>query len=206
MGMCRGHDPFFQASRRSLAYQLPSLRPLWCPPFSNFRKIFHFQPCFGQSFSSQDANFPNFRSKTPHFSRKICSLDPTFGNPCGTHPPKKVECPPRYLFMKCASLFIQNTLFFTSYAKHLYLNMQNYMFCISICFCICKSIYPIYKIYSFANVYGFSMQQRHQTCAAILIQVQTMLTKMALQQIYQHSYSSSLANNNKNIDQFGSFS
>ena len=23
--------------------------------------------------------------KTPHFLRKICSLDPNFGNPCGTH-------------------------------------------------------------------------------------------------------------------------
>ena len=36
-----------------------------------------------------------FVPKTPHFSKKIRSLDPTFGNPCGTHPPKKkVECPP----------------------------------------------------------------------------------------------------------------
>ena len=48
--------PFFQVSRRSLAYQFTIIAPLLCPPFSNFRKIFNFQPCFGQNFSSQDAN------------------------------------------------------------------------------------------------------------------------------------------------------
>ena len=59
---------------------LPSMHRICAP-------IFNFQPCFVQNFSSQDANFPNFHSpKTPHFSRKIRSPDPTFGNLCGTHP------------------------------------------------------------------------------------------------------------------------
>ena len=93
MGMCRCHDPFFEVSRHSLAYQFILNAPLMCPPLSIFRKILHFHPCFGKNFSSQGANFPNFHSKTPHFSRKICSLGPTFGNSCGTHPPKKIECP-----------------------------------------------------------------------------------------------------------------
>ena len=87
--------PFFQASRRSLAYQFTIIAPLLCPPFSNFRKNFNFQSCFGQNFSSQDANFPNFRSLDPSFFKKIRSLDPTFGNPCGTYPPKKkLSAPP----------------------------------------------------------------------------------------------------------------
>ena len=33
--------------------------------------------------------FQIFIPKTSHFSRKIHSLEPTFGNLCGTHPPKK---------------------------------------------------------------------------------------------------------------------
>ena len=42
--------------------------------------------------------FKIFVPKTPHFSRKIHPLDPTFGNLCGTHPPKKklsASPPPR---------------------------------------------------------------------------------------------------------------
>ena len=35
-GVCRGHDPFFQASRRSLAYQFTINAPLMCPPIFNF--------------------------------------------------------------------------------------------------------------------------------------------------------------------------
>ena len=97
--------PFFQASRRSLAYQFTINAPFMCPTFSIFFFFFklHFQPCFGQNFSSQDTNFPNFRSQDPSFFREIRSLEPTFGNPCGahphTHPPRthththKVECP-----------------------------------------------------------------------------------------------------------------
>ena len=86
----------FQVSRRSVAYQFTINAPLMCPPFSIFRKFFCiFSLIFGQNFSSQDANFPNFCSQDPSVSRKIRSLDPTFGNPCDTHLPKKVECPPR---------------------------------------------------------------------------------------------------------------
>ena len=59
-GMCRGHDPFFQASRPSL--NLPSMRRPCAHHHLNFKKSLHFQPCFGQNFSSQDANFPNVLS------------------------------------------------------------------------------------------------------------------------------------------------
>ena len=52
-------------------------------------KILHFQPYCCQNFSSKDTNFSNFPFRTHHFSSKICSLDSTFGNLCGTHPPKK---------------------------------------------------------------------------------------------------------------------
>ena len=83
--------PFSQASRRSLAYQLTVNVPLMSPLFLIFRKSLHFQPCFGQNSSSLVSNF---HSQDPHFSRKIRSLDSTFWNPRGTHPLKKVECPP----------------------------------------------------------------------------------------------------------------
>ena len=46
----------------------------------NFRIFSH--ACFGQNSISLDP-------------KKIRSLDPTFWNPRGTHPPEKVECPPR---------------------------------------------------------------------------------------------------------------
>ena len=88
--------PFFQASRRSLAYQFAIIAPLLCPPFSNFRKIFNFQPCFGQNFSSQDANFPNFHSLDPSFFKENPLLRPYFLKPVWHIPTqKKVECPPR---------------------------------------------------------------------------------------------------------------
>ena len=87
--------PFFQASRRSLAYQFIIIVPLLCPPFSNFRKIFNFQPCFGQNFSSQDANFPNFRSLDPSFFKANPLPRPYFWKPVWHIPTqKKVECPP----------------------------------------------------------------------------------------------------------------
>ena len=41
-GMCRSHVPFFQASRRSLAYQFTINAPLMCPSSLIFRKILHF--------------------------------------------------------------------------------------------------------------------------------------------------------------------
>ena len=88
--------PIFQANRRSLAFQFTINTPLMCHPFWFFRKILHFQPCFGQKFQLSKCKFVQiFVPKTPHFSRKICSLDPTFGNLCGTHPPKKkLSAPP----------------------------------------------------------------------------------------------------------------
>ena len=88
--------PFFQASRRSLAYQFIVIAQLLCPPFSNFRKIFNFPPCFGQNFSSQDANFPNFRSLDPSFFKENPLPRPYFWKPMWHIPTKeKVECPPR---------------------------------------------------------------------------------------------------------------
>ena len=87
--------PFFQASRRSLAYQFTIIAPLLCPPFSNSRKFFHFQPCFGQNFSSQDANFPKFRSLDPSFFKENPLPRPYFWKPVWHIPTqKKVECPP----------------------------------------------------------------------------------------------------------------
>ena len=74
---------FFQAIRRSLAYQFTVNAPLLCLPFSCFRKFSHFQPWFGQNSISLD----------PNFSRKIRSLNPTFWNPRGTHPPEKSWVP-----------------------------------------------------------------------------------------------------------------
>ena len=84
--------PFFQASRRSLAYQFTTIAPLLCPPFSNFRKIFNFQLCFGQNFSSQDANF---RSLDHSFFKENPLPRPYFWKPVWHIPTqKKVECPP----------------------------------------------------------------------------------------------------------------
>ena len=89
--------PFFQATRRSLAYQFTIIAPLLCPPFSNFIKIFNFKPCFGQNFSSQDANFPNFCSLDPSFFKENPLPKPYFWKPVWHTPTKKkkVECPPR---------------------------------------------------------------------------------------------------------------
>ena len=71
-GVLRSWPPgFFQAIRRSLAYQFTVNAPLLCLPFSCFRNFSHFQPCFGQNSISLD----------PNFSRKIRSLNPTFWNP-----------------------------------------------------------------------------------------------------------------------------
>ena len=89
--------PFFQAIRRSLAYQFTIIAPLLCPPppFSNFRKIFNFQPCFGHNFNSQDANFPNFGSLDPSFFKENPLPRPYFWKPVWHIPTqKKVECPP----------------------------------------------------------------------------------------------------------------
>ena len=57
--------PFFQASRRSLAYQFTIIAPFLCPPFSNFRKFFHFQLCFGQKFQLSRRKFSKFSFPRP---------------------------------------------------------------------------------------------------------------------------------------------
>ena len=62
--------PFFQASRRSLAYQFSVNAPLLWPPFSIFRKFLDFQPCFGQNFSSKDPNFSKFSFPRPPFFKE----------------------------------------------------------------------------------------------------------------------------------------
>ena len=93
MGMCRGHDPLF--SGQSALPSLPIyIAPLLCPPFSNFIKIFHFQHCFGQNFSSQDANFPNFRSLDPSFFKKNPLPRHYFWKPVWHIPTKKNWVPP----------------------------------------------------------------------------------------------------------------
>ena len=95
----RSWPPFFRpVGRGSLAYQFTIIAPLLCPPFSNFRKFFHFQPCFGQNFSSQDANFPNFRSLDPSFFKENPLPRPYFWKFVWHIPTKKkVECPPGIL-------------------------------------------------------------------------------------------------------------
>ena len=82
-GMCRGHDPFFFISGQSAFPSLP-IYPQCAshvPPFSVFRKILHFQPCFGQNFSSQDGNFPNFCSQDPSFFKENPYPRPYFRKP-----------------------------------------------------------------------------------------------------------------------------
>ena len=94
-GMCCGHDPlFFQVSRRSLAYQITINAPLMYPHFQFLEIYCIFSLVFGQNFSFQAQNFRLFAPKAPNFSRKTRSLNPPFGNPCGTYPPKNGECPP----------------------------------------------------------------------------------------------------------------
>ena len=62
--------PFFQASRRSSAYQYTVYAPLLCPLFSIFRKFLHFQPCFSQNFSSLDSKFSKFSFPRPPFFKE----------------------------------------------------------------------------------------------------------------------------------------
>ena len=81
MGMCRGHDPLFSGQSA-----LPSL-PIYhqcaahVPPSSIFSKILHFQSCFGQNFSSQDTNFPNFCLQDPSFLKENPLPRPYFWKP-----------------------------------------------------------------------------------------------------------------------------
>ena len=87
--------PFFQASRRSLAYQFTVNAPLLCPLFSIFRKLLHFQPCSGQNFSSLDPNFSKFSFPRPQFLKEKPLPRPYILKPAWhTSTKKKVECPP----------------------------------------------------------------------------------------------------------------
>ena len=81
--------PFFQASWHFLAYQFTLNAPLMCPAFSILRKIMDFQSCFGQNFSSQDANFPNFCSQVPSFSKENSLPRSYFWKPVWNKPTKK---------------------------------------------------------------------------------------------------------------------
>ena len=87
--MCRGHDPLFSGQPALLSLPIYHHCAALMPPFSNFRKIFHFQPCFGQNFSSQDANFPNFRSLDPSFFKENPLPRPYFWKPVWHTPTKK---------------------------------------------------------------------------------------------------------------------
>ena len=70
--MCRGHDPLFQASWHSLAYQIIYYQcAAHMPPFSIIRKKLRFQHCLRQNFSSEDAKFQNFRSQDPLFLKNL---------------------------------------------------------------------------------------------------------------------------------------
>ena len=94
MGMCRGHDPLFwgQSALPSLPiyHHYAALVP---PHFQILEKNSIFSLVLVKISALKMQIFPIFVPKTPHFSRKIRSLDPTSGNPCGT-PTKKKESPP----------------------------------------------------------------------------------------------------------------
>ena len=77
---------FFQDNRCPLAYQFIINAPLMCPHFKFLEKWCIFNLVLAKISALKVQIFQIFIPKTPHFSRKICSLDPTFGNPCGTHP------------------------------------------------------------------------------------------------------------------------
>ena len=88
--------PFFQTSHRSLAYQFTVNAPLLCPMFSIFKKILHFQPCFGQNSSSLDQNFSKFSFLRPLFCKENPLPRPYILKPAWhISTKKKVECPPR---------------------------------------------------------------------------------------------------------------
>ena len=86
---------FFQASRRSLAYQFTVNAPLLWPPFSIFRKFLDFRPCFGQNSSSLDPNFSKFSFPRPPFFKENPLLRPYFLKPAWhTSTKKKLSAPP----------------------------------------------------------------------------------------------------------------
>ena len=87
-------SPFFQASRRSLAYQFTTI----------LEKVYIFEPCFGQNFSSQDANFPNFCSQDSSFFKENLLPRPYFW---WRTPTKKIMSdPPRLVATLWCALFL----------------------------------------------------------------------------------------------------
>ena len=93
--MCRGHDPLFSGQSALLSLPIYHHCAALMPPFSNFRKKINFQPCFGQNFSSQDANFPNFCSLASFFKENPLPR-PYFWKPVWHTPTKKkLSAPPR---------------------------------------------------------------------------------------------------------------
>ena len=99
MGCAAVTTPFFQANRRSLAHQFTVNVPLLCPLFSIFRKFLHFQPCFGQNFSSLDPNFSKFSFPRPHFFKENLLPETLHFETRMAHThQKEVECPPRMCY------------------------------------------------------------------------------------------------------------
>ena len=95
--MCRGHDPLFSGQSA-----LPSLliyhhcAALMPPHFQIFEKFSIFSLVLVQNFSSQDANFPNFRSLDPSFFKENPLPRPYFWKPVWHIPTKKKSwVPPR---------------------------------------------------------------------------------------------------------------
>ena len=110
-GVHHSHDPLFQASLHKFTINAPLMYTL----FSIFRKKKKKKRCI---FSLVSGKISDLKTKIfeifLHFSRKIRSLDPTFGNPCGTHPSKKkkkkkkVVCPPGFSAVYCFHQYIDN--------------------------------------------------------------------------------------------------
>ena len=91
----RSWPPFFRPVGAPEPTNLPSLRRSGAPHFQILEKFSIFSLVLVKISALKMQIFRIFVPKTPHFSRKIRSLDPTFENPCGTHPPKiKLSAPP----------------------------------------------------------------------------------------------------------------
>ena len=86
----RSWAPFFRPVGAPYPTNLPSMCRSCAPHFQFLEKICTFSLVLAKISAL----------KTPHFSRKISSLDPTFGNLCSTYSPKKVEppCSPAYIW------------------------------------------------------------------------------------------------------------
>ena len=59
-GMCRGHDPLFSGQLALPGLPICHQCAALMPPFSIFRKMLHFQPCFSSKFqlSRHEFSFP----------------------------------------------------------------------------------------------------------------------------------------------------